>query len=365
MYGILKLRSYKFFDKEVKMTKTKKNVIIIVSVVLVFAIALSLGLGLTLGRKKEVWEPAFAANEKVSFSVLPLGKEILTTSVTIDDLSPEYREKLLAFTFTKAEDWQSDDIFRKFGNQTLCCTFEDRDQMREFIQSRAWSEAQKQAAMEKFERQCEEITASEKDNGLLVLLNLDWGRQSAYENKSESYGVDGYYSKTVDFKSVDTMSEAKTAKYFGGRSQLNDGEILVHKWVYYSIYASMNELSIDAAKVEEILDSEDTIAKHAILRNYDFDVYGADGMAMEYYGIIPEGLDEVLEITLTGENGEKSQTYKIVGYYADDQMEEKLTSCSVSLGENTNGQSRSLTGSLEFRMNYIGWNTMESNIYFR
>lgn len=334
------------------MTKKKRNVIIIVAVVLVVAIALSLSLGLTLGRKKEVWEPAFAVNEEVTFSVLPVGREILNTSVTLDDLSPEYREKLLAFTLTNEGEWKSNNIFRKYDGQMSHWFRPDKDEMLEILRSKAWSQ----------ERGNEVIDNIYDDTGadgeiVMSSCELDWSAQSAYRI-DDNYTT---YTKTVNFKNVGSMSENKTVKFFGGRESLGDGEILVHKWVYYSLYASTHELSIDKAKVEEILDSKDTVAKNAILRNYRSEQYGADGMAMEYYGIIPEDLSDVLEITLTSADGARSQNYKIVGYFSSELLENSIISASVSVDEGRH----SLEGDYNYRLNSQGWSLLESDVYYR
>lgn len=298
------------------MTKKKRNVIIIVAVVLVVAIALSLSLGLTLGRKNDGWQSALAIGEEVNFSVLPAGKEILSTSVTIDDLSPEYRAKLLAFTDTAEGEWLSDNIFRKREQELHLVAFSEAEAI-EILQSKAWSQ-------ERFNAVKEGIT---EKNGIFTALNTDWGAQSAY--RSDVLGIGHTHDVTLE-KLTDKFTKYHTVKYFGGRKRLNDGEILVHKWVYYSIYASLNELSIDKFKVEEILDSEETIAKHMILKNCASNLYGADGMALEYYGIIPEGLESEIEITLNSESGDRAQTYKIVGYYSSPYPENDLTKLSVT-----------------------------------
>ncbi len=350
------------------MTKSKRNaLIIVIAAVLVAAIALSLGLGLTLGKSPQ---NAFAAEDRVSLSVHPKDGEILKTSVTVSDLSEKYKNKLFNFTSTiscidsnfltfdedkydgdEADFWFSDSVFRNgtsclVGDMFWGAPYDIDKYLLPLVESGKLNQSV-------YNRYKSLITTGASH------MFFDWRKKTAYMDLGGNADI-GDDNVLLSVRSVSDMRSDYKVTYFGKNNKLKDGEVVVSKWVYYSLYARMNELSIGMEKVEEILDSENTLAKHFILRSsmgYGWNLYGSDGMAMEYYGILPQNLCEPLEITLyDDEDSGKSQTFKVVGYFEDESLDNRLRAFTNVWKDMRNDEFVALT---------FNWREMEKFAYIK
>ncbi len=126
-------------------------------------------------------------------------------------------------------------------------------------------------------------------------------------------------------KSVAEVPSSTQVVYFNGRKRLGKGEILVHKWTYYTLLAKAYGFFINDDLAKKILDSDDVLPKHIAL--LECSVVVADlGISVDYYGY-SSVLDEKIgkkEMPIMLYETEKSSsadiTYKeyvVAGYYID------------------------------------------------
>ena len=126
-------------------------------------------------------------------------------------------------------------------------------------------------------------------------------------------------------KSVAEVPSSTQVVYFNGRKRLGKGEILVHKWTYYTFLANTFGFHIDDDLAKKILDSDDVLPKHIAL--LECSVVVADlGISVDYYGY-SSVLDEKIgkkEMPIMLYETEKRNsadiTYKeyvVAGYYID------------------------------------------------
>ena len=127
-------------------------------------------------------------------------------------------------------------------------------------------------------------------------------------------------------KSVDEVPSATQVVYFNGRKRLDKGEILVHKWTYYSLLAKTFGFYIDDDLAKKILDSDDVLPKYIAL--LECSVVVADlGISVDYYGyssVLDEKIGKKEMPIILYEDEKRSSadiTYKeyvVAGYYIDE-----------------------------------------------
>ena len=126
-------------------------------------------------------------------------------------------------------------------------------------------------------------------------------------------------------KSVAEVPSSTQVVYFNGRKRLGKGEILVHKWTYYTLLAKTYDFYINDDLAKKILDSDYVLPKHIAL--LECSVVVADlGISVDYYGY-SSVLDEKIgkkEMPIMLYETEKRNsadiTYKeyvVAGYYID------------------------------------------------
>ncbi|MCI5791421.1 MAG: hypothetical protein MR239_06020 [Clostridiales bacterium] len=135
----------------------------------------------------------------------------------------------------------------------------------------------------------------------------------------------GGQASSYTLKSVAEVPSSTQVVYFNGRKRLGKGEILVHKWTYYTFLANTFGFYIDDDLAKKILDSDDVLPKHIAL--LECSVVVADlGISVDYYGY-SSVLDEKIgkkEMPIMLYETEKRNsadiTYKeyvVAGYYID------------------------------------------------
>lgn len=126
-------------------------------------------------------------------------------------------------------------------------------------------------------------------------------------------------------KSVAEVPSSTQVVYFNGRKRLGKGEILVHKWTYYTLLAKTYGFFINDDLAKKILDSDDVLPKHIAL--LECSVVVADlGISVDYYGyssVLDEKIGKKgMPIMLyeTEKRNSADITYKeyvVAGYYID------------------------------------------------
>ena len=127
-------------------------------------------------------------------------------------------------------------------------------------------------------------------------------------------------------KSVDEVPSATQVVYFNGRKRLDKGEILVHKWTYYSLLAKTFGFYIDDDLAKKILDSDDVLPKYIALLECNCMITDL-GISVDYYGYSPV-LDEKIgkkempimlcEREKYGFAEAEYKEYVVAGYYIDE-----------------------------------------------
>ncbi len=127
-----------------------------------------------------------------------------------------------------------------------------------------------------------------------------------------------------NLKDIDDIGE-KEITYFGGRTGVAKGEILVHKWFYYELMKQIHGANVTFFNVENIFEDEDTLPKFMFMFVANSSLLSeAFPLIMDKYGIeeykitYQEGDKRVrdyesIKITLANDNGEKEVT--IAGFY--------------------------------------------------
>lgn len=280
------------------MTKKKRNIIIVSTVVLI-ALVLSLSLGLTLGRKSDnnqEWSSivGYGGDAKL---VLANDKEIISSDVKITDLSQEYRQKLLDLTSTNLQNWKSENIFRNRQNLS------------------GFGEISRADLIAEFDRMLSEGTISQDEY-------QKWNDTFLNEAVCDWEAIDGTYNNknvlnVFKYENVENFDkETYEIKFAQGHEDVQDGELIIDKWTYYSLYLRTHDISINIEKVKDILDAKYDLPKNIILRNCTTEYMGFDGMAAHYFGILPDDLSEALEVTLQTSD-KQTQKFKVVGYFED------------------------------------------------
>lgn len=149
-------------------------------------------------------------------------------------------------------------------------------------------------------------------------------------NDSTVYGtlrmIIGGQASSYTLKSVSEVPSTTQVVYFNGRKGLGKGEILVHKWTYYTLLANTYGFYINDDLAKKILDSDDVLSKYIALLECHV-IITELGMSVDYYGC-SSVLDEKIgkkEIPLMLYEHKKETTadtvykeYVVAGYYIDE-----------------------------------------------
>ena len=135
----------------------------------------------------------------------------------------------------------------------------------------------------------------------------------------------GGQASSYTLKSVAEVPSSTQVVYFNGRKRLGKGEILVHKWTYYTLLAKTYGFYINDDLAKKILDSDDVLPKYIAMLECHILITEL-GMSVDYYGY-SSVLDEKIgkkEIPLMLYEHEKETTadtvykeYVVAGYYID------------------------------------------------
>ena len=135
----------------------------------------------------------------------------------------------------------------------------------------------------------------------------------------------GGQASSYTLKSVAEVPSTTQVVYFNGRKRLGKGEILVHKWTYYTLLANTYGFYINDDLAKKILDSDDVLPKYIGMLECHILITEL-GMSVDYYGY-SSVLDEKIgkkEIPLMLYEHEKETTadtiykeYIVAGYYID------------------------------------------------
>ena len=157
---------------------------------------------------------------------------------------------------------------------------------------------------------------------------------SGIASKEECFGEELYkffnmliapQASSHTLKSVAEVPSSTQVVYFNGRKRLGKGEILVHKWTYYTLLAKTFGFYINDDLAKKILDSDDVLPKYIALLECNLLITEL-GLPIDYYGY-SSVLDEKIgkkEMPIMLYETEKSNsadiTYKeyvVAGYYID------------------------------------------------
>jgi len=127
-------------------------------------------------------------------------------------------------------------------------------------------------------------------------------------------------------KSVAEVPNTTQVVYFNGRKSLGKGEVVVHKWTYYTFLANTFGFYIDDDLAKKILDSEDVLSKYIAMLECNILITEL-GLPIDYYGY-SSVLDEKIgkkEMPIMLCDSEKHgypeaeyKEYIIAGYYIDE-----------------------------------------------
>lgn len=114
--------------------------------------------------------------------------------------------------------------------------------------------------------------------------------------------------------------------YFNGRKRLGKGEILVHKWTYYTMLAKTFGFYIDDNLAKKILDSDDVLPKYIAMLECNIMVTEL-GLPIDYYGyssVLDEKIGKkempimLCEREKYGYPEAEYKEYVVAGYYIDE-----------------------------------------------
>lgn len=153
---------------------------------------------------------------------------------------------------------------------------------------------------------------------------------SDYADKSARSGLNFVY-KSVTSDSEEWGRTFERVTFFDGRKskELSDGEVVVSRYAYYTLYVLKNGLNLDKETAIRVIRDEDVFAKYILLRNCGAFLYGfPDGLAFEYYGLDKQIKKEPIQIEffrdVSPDSNSDGQTYRayttktIVGVYDED-----------------------------------------------
>ena len=93
----------------------------------------------------------------------------------------------------------------------------------------------------------------------------------------------GGQASSYTLKSVAEVPSSTQVVYFNGRKRLGKGEILVHKWTYYTLLAKTYGFYINDDLAKKILDSDDVLPKYIAMLECHILITEL-GMSVDYYG---------------------------------------------------------------------------------
>lgn len=167
----------------------------------------------------------------------------------------------------------------------------------------------------------QKLTAFLGKNGMEI-------RKYIYNSSFSRPFLQGGRERTADFtlKNVKELPQ-NNITYINGRSSLSEGEILVHKWTYYSMCIEHIGMTIGIDDVKRIIDDKNSLPKY-IASISSHPVLWRFGIVSDYYGFgerMINLLNEDFDMTLYRADDKLQESgilYRIAGYYVNDSDEE-------------------------------------------